>query len=357
MTKKTLPILGVITISLLCGNGLRQAAVAGGPKGHLEETAYDLGRFAENAGIKEIEVPIVNVGDEPLNIAYKWSTCGCLTIVSYEKEIAPEQTGTIKLEIDPSSANLGQNLQIATFKTNDPNLPVLEIRISYTVGSEYVRISPEAIEFAVPREKLLERGNLLVETIYLVDYGSERLEVKQVKFSDPNFGYTSYDTVYTCLLGKKSHKIKFNVFMDANLPVGKIDAKLTLVTNRKGSPVIEIPIRGIIEPRVTVSPGVILLRNLVPGQDIKREIRVLSKTGHLGIGRVELSHPWLKAVITDQGGRQATILVSGKVPMKTPPGQAPAVQEAELTINVVEPDPCTMHVKVFSCESQVYENR
>jgi len=320
------------------------------PKAVLEKSLYDLGRLTVNGAVKTIQVPVTNAGNKTLELDYRWSSCGCLEILSYDKQIEQGKTGFIRLGLDPSSGNLGYNLHELGFTTNDPALPIAKISVSYILVAGDIIFTPEVIRFSIPAEKLLTNSYHLVDSVCIRDDAKQRLVLESIDFSDPNFCCVSYDTVCTTFCGKKIHRITLNVFVRNKIHVGRVDEKMILVTNRKSSPVIEIPIKGTIEPRITVTPQTIIIRDVAPGSYISREIKIESKTAELEIDGIELKHPWLKARQIRQDPHTAKIVITGQVPSVGSP-KSKNLLEDKLAIEISKPDHCTKYVYLFLFEN------
>jgi hypothetical protein len=278
-------LMGCVCTTLMAGYPTAQVKT--------EKTTYDLGVLPKQAGVYAFNIPVFNVGFEPLKLEFKESTCGCTQVTSYDEIIQPGSSGLINAEIHPKVTDIGTSQQILTFKTNDPNVPILKFTVFYSGYQEDILISPSVINFEVSKGDLLDNGSLHIGTILIKDNWDENLKINNVRFSEPNFSFTSYDTVYTCPTGKRTHKLIYNIFINSDIPVGGINEKMILTTNHHEKSSIEIPIKGFIEPRVKIQPKSIVIRNLTAGQNIKREIKVKA-TDILRVGKIRLDHPWLK---------------------------------------------------------------
>jgi hypothetical protein len=177
----------------------------------------------------------------------------------------------------------------------------------------------------------------------------ERLDIERIEFTKPQFGYTLYDSVYTCRLGIKSHRLKINVFADSEIPAGKVNEKMRLYTNNAEFPMVEIPINGYIKPRIEISPESIILRNLSQGQEVKREIVIRAIEGTIILENVQLKHPWLKVLELKEDEEEVSIVIGGKVPRRTLQiSNRIMMDRAILEIRIKEPDPYATSIEMFT---------
>jgi len=318
------------------------------PHIELEKTIYDFGEIDEKSDSWIVEVPVFNAGSESLELLFHNSTCGCIEVMSYDKETLPGEVGFINIKVDPALGHSGHNEEIVTFKTNATNLPLFSITLVYSKGNIDILYSPRAIEFRITKEELLKKGQVNIGQIYIKDRWAEKLLIEKTEFSNPNFGYSSFDTIYTCPAGRQSHNIKFTFFVNSKIPVGIVNEKISLFTNHEKYPQIDIPVKGLIEPRVKITPKTIFLKNLVPQQIMKRTILVKSTTDSLKLGKVQIDHPWLKLTDVDVKDTQAIIFLEGKVPQKINASNE-IIMKNEIKIEIEEPDPSVESVEVLTC--------
>ncbi len=94
--------------------------------------------------VTEKELKIFNDGDAPLVITTATPSCGCTTVVSFDREIAPGTAGTVRFQIDSKKIKPGESNKRIQFATNDPKQPLAGYYFSAEVISLY-RTDPREI--------------------------------------------------------------------------------------------------------------------------------------------------------------------------------------------------------------------
>jgi hypothetical protein len=78
--------------------------------------------------------PIQNTGDEPLIITSVVSSCGCTTASLSSSVIPPGQRADLKVVFDPNfHETVGPVTRLVWLQTNDPDQPLIEIRLDANV--------------------------------------------------------------------------------------------------------------------------------------------------------------------------------------------------------------------------------
>jgi hypothetical protein len=78
--------------------------------------------------------PIQNTGDEPLIISSVVTSCGCTTASLSSSVIPPGQRADLKVAFDPNfHETVGPVTRLIWLQTNDPDQPLIEIRLDANV--------------------------------------------------------------------------------------------------------------------------------------------------------------------------------------------------------------------------------
>jgi hypothetical protein len=101
------------------------------PKLVIPVQKIDFGRQPKAKSLTK-SILIKNVGKADLNIESVQPSCGCTTVETPPKVVAPGKTATIKLKIDTGQAP-GSHTKSVTIKTNDPVQPVAQVDLTFTV--------------------------------------------------------------------------------------------------------------------------------------------------------------------------------------------------------------------------------
>lgn len=120
--------LGVALLLLL--SLVATAYAAGKSKGEIkfEETTYDFGNIKEDGGKVTHEFTFTNVGKEALKITDARAECGCTTPEYPKGEIAPGESGVIKVTYNPLGRPGGFTKVVTVRCTGNPGKVNLKIR-------------------------------------------------------------------------------------------------------------------------------------------------------------------------------------------------------------------------------------
>ncbi|MCH5242268.1 MAG: DUF1573 domain-containing protein [Muribaculaceae bacterium] len=94
----------------------------------FEETTYDFGNIREDGGKVSHEFTFTNEGSDPLKITSAKAECGCTTPEYPKEEIAPGETGIIKVTYNPLGRPGGFTKVITVRCTGNPGKVNLKIR-------------------------------------------------------------------------------------------------------------------------------------------------------------------------------------------------------------------------------------
>lgn len=122
-----------------------------------------------------------NVGDSPLTIGDIAVGCKCLSAEAPEKTIAPGESGVIELDFDVGTTR-GSFVQDAVVRTNDPTLPVIQLKAA---GYVYrgIELVPSYVDFGE-----VNLGGESVRHIFLRYTGDwEKFRIRSVASTDAQF--------------------------------------------------------------------------------------------------------------------------------------------------------------------------
>ena len=94
----------------------------------FEETIFDFGNIKEDGGKVTHEFTFTNVGKSPLTITSARAECGCTKPEFPKEEIAPGETGIIKVTYNPLGRPGGFTKVVTIRCTGNPGKVNLKIR-------------------------------------------------------------------------------------------------------------------------------------------------------------------------------------------------------------------------------------
>ena len=232
------------------------------PKIVFEEMKYD---FGEAMGVEKVEhiYKFRNDGPGELRVDKVTTTCGCTAAVSEPKVIPPGGKGEVKATFTVAGRQGKQTKHIYVF-SNDPLAPKMCLTLEGTI------IPPLAVE--PPNVMLQDKKSESSRTVRISQTLPEELTIEEP---------TTRLNMVTAKLrtdppenGKKRYTIEITLKPD--LETGHYSENVTVGTNCKTKPKIEIPVRITVNGDITASPSRISLGQIAPGQEVTRSITLAS---------------------------------------------------------------------------------
>jgi hypothetical protein len=285
--------------------------LAAAPKMEVSAETKDAGTVAKGQVVDAV-FTVKNTGGSDLIISDARPSCGC-TVASFDKIIKPGGEGKIHSSVDTKSFS-GPISKSVLVVSNDPDRPQVNLFIKALV-KPYVDVLPQAfVRFSV-----IKGDNA----------GQDVLLVSEEKGFRPTIAETSQPYVKAEILpaGDKDkipgragdqYKVRINVMPDA--PEGLLNAPIRVATGVSQQPTIEIPVSGIVRPRVSVTPVTVNFGNFTAGKDpITRNIIVTNNKPAVPVKvtRAEVSVPgFITDVVPTQDGVSYTVVVKASGAVK-----------------------------------------
>ena len=114
----------------------------GGPSIHFFHLEHDFGELYEGDTVTT-RFEFVNAGDKPLVVSRVKTSCGCTVAAEPEGEIAPGEKESIEVSFNSSKRAGKQTKDVSVF-SNDPEQPMLKLRIEGTVVKQFW-VEPERL--------------------------------------------------------------------------------------------------------------------------------------------------------------------------------------------------------------------
>jgi hypothetical protein len=281
------------------------------PKIEISPETKDAGTVAKGQMVEATFV-VHNGGGSDLVISDARPSCGC-TVASFDKVIKPGQDGKIQSSVDTKSFS-GPISKSVLVVSNDPDRPQMNLFIKAMV-KPFVDVLPQAfVRFSVIK------GD---------NSGQDVILLSEEKGFKPSVAEISQPYVKAEILpaGDKDkipgragdqYKVHINVLPDA--PEGLLNAPIRIATGVSQQPTVEIPVSGIIRPRVSVTPVTVNFGNFTAGKDpITRNIIVTNnKPGQpVKVMRAEVSVPgFVTDIVPTQEGVSYTVVVKASDKVK-----------------------------------------
>ena len=286
-------------------------AAASAPKIEVVPETKDAGTVAKGQ-VVQATFAVRNGGGSDLIISDARPSCGC-TVTSFDKVIKPGAEGKIVSSVDTKSFS-GPISKSVLIVSNDPERPQLNLFVKALV-KPYVDVLPQAfVRFSVIK------GD---------NSGQDVILVSEEKGFHPTVAETSQPYVKAEILptgdkdkiaGRTGDQYRLHINVTPDAPEGLLNAPIRVATGVAQQPTVEIPVSGIVRPRVSVTPVTVNFGNFTAGKDpITRNIIVTNNKPGLPVKvtRAEVSVPgFVTDVVPTQEGISYTVVVKASEKVK-----------------------------------------
>ena len=210
---------------------------AAGPVAVAIDPTYEFEPVVEGKKVSHT-YHVANKGNAPLSILNVKTGCGC-TMANYSKNIAAGETGEITIE--GNTANYGGRTfsrKIIVY-TDDPKNPQLTLDLSVKVVRAVTLVPNRVRLFGESEKKIAQSVRIIPEKNY-------PFKIKEVKLFDGK--NILYDLEETQSSGKLEYLL--NIQNTCKKTIRYFD-KITLITDNKAIPEIEIKVFGNISEKMT----------------------------------------------------------------------------------------------------------
>jgi hypothetical protein len=284
---------------------------AAAPKIEISPETKDAGTVAKGQMVEATFI-VKNTGGSDLMISDARPSCGC-TVASFDRIIKPGAEGKIQSTVDTKSFS-GPISKSVLVISNDPERPQMNLFIKAMV-KPFVDVVPQPfVRFSVIK------GDTAAQDVILIS---------EEKGFRPTIAETSQPYVKAEILpagdkdkipGRPGEQYKVHVNVQPDAPEGLLNAPIRIATGVTQQPTVEIPVSGIVRPRVSVTPVTVNFGNFTAGKDpITRNIIVTNNKPSVPVKvmRAEVSVPgFVTDVVPTQDGVSYTVVVKASDKIK-----------------------------------------
>jgi hypothetical protein len=273
------------------------------PKIRFDQPDYD---FGEAEAGDEVEHTFVfeNAGDDLLTITKVRTSCGCTAALVSEEKVSPGKTGEIKATLLTKGFQ-GDVKKSLLVESNDPDNELVRLTIGGKVLPE-VTVEPRYLHWEDMKPGEPAEPKKL--SIRFVEGRGLRLE--KILSESPSVVLTKESE------GK--NQVAYTVALAESLPEGRLTGRITVRTNSKRMPEVDVPFYAFVQGNVKVVPHLLSLGTIAPGQAATRYLS-LTKVGEraFSVPKVKATTDEIKTeIIQKKKGSSYQIKVTYKLGSK-----------------------------------------
>jgi hypothetical protein len=245
--------------SLQPGGASGQTVAAPAPRIHVSADELDIGHLEFNRFAAAATVEVRNMGTAPLAIRKVRTSCLCVKADLGLSRLEPGQQTLLTLEADGSQL---MAMDEAVFLyTNDPQQPVVKVRIVGTIGRP---VQAEPVAFSLG---LTHKSKVLTLTTSIVVRAVDRQPLGRLRV-EPSAAFLD---VQATRAAEDMYEIRVGFL--PTLPIGRVQEMIRVHTEHPRQPTVDIPVFGYVTGDVT--PGQVVDFGLVPeGQPAIATLRI-----------------------------------------------------------------------------------
>ena len=302
------------------------------PKPHMafEELNYDFGIAGPGDRIIHI-FKFTNVGSEPLQITRVSTSCGCTAALLTEKEIPPGSSGEIRTVFETKRFEGVQETTITVY-SNDPDDPEIDLTIIGAIKRD-VAVVPQGINFGD-----VEKGETVTGSVKLLQLSQNKLVLHRIEVNEKYLNATT-----SRFREENSRGINIDITLKPEAPVGALNEVITLHTNLKRRPRIDVPVWANILGRIQVQPKILSLGTISKGGKISQPITVFSSDGEkFHVLKITCDLPFIH-LQSSVDKKNNVVKISGTIDKVSPAGRL----SGRIDIYTDDPDQSVIYVPVY----------
>ncbi len=215
---------------------------------------HDFGVVARGADVR-YRLKITNLYQQPVHIANVRTTCGCSAATPSKNTLASREEAYIEVTMNTQRfIHRKDSNVIITF--DEPLYEEVRIPITAYIRTDVV-LTPGSVNFGA-----VDHGAQKQRKIEIAYAGREDWTVKEARTTSKHLSAKVVET------NRSGGRVYYDllVTLKPTAPVGMLRQQVTLVTNDAGSPLVPVLVEARVEADITVTPPLVSLGILTPGQ-------------------------------------------------------------------------------------------
>lgn len=285
------------------------------PKLYLTERVFDFGTSLYFKPLSHIFV-IKNAGTAPLTVEVGKASCGCTVQTLRDSIVPPGGTTEMEVGYDPKKKEKrpGAYDFFVEIETNDPteSKAVLSVKVRLT---NQINVQPGTLDFGtVTSDKVLTQPlhincylDGIIPQLTSIKTSSQRLTIGPPEMEELS----------------SSHEYTYEIGLDLRGVVTSFSGILTVETNSRRVPLIEIPVIAQFPSPVTADPSRVLFGVAYPGSTTTKSVSLRATSSDTEVARAECDNDQIHTVLERQTSENKWLLRATLRPTKDPAEPTP----------------------------------
>jgi hypothetical protein len=262
MRIKTLALVLVFLTAHTCHSSAQAQEWA---KKMFKEKTHDFGTVARGANVEHRFV-FQNIYKEDVHITYVRSSCGCAEPSVTKQTLKTWDKSEIVAKFNTKSFT-GHRSATVTITIDKPFYAEVQLNVKGHIRGDVV-FSPGSARFGE-----IEQTDSVERTVKVQHIGRSSWRIEDVRSDSHHLEVELGDPVVVG--GRVSYDLKIRILPGA--PAGFIADQLVLVTNDSSGRSIPLTVEGKIKPAIEVSPGVLIMGSVGPGEAATKKLLIRGK--------------------------------------------------------------------------------
>ena len=259
--------LGLMALSLITGTASSDDRPQSWAIKMFSEPKFDFGPVAQHSDCQGY-LDFTNCFEPDMELVSVSTSCKCISASTDTKLLKPHETGKIKLVLDTSHFHGKRNVTLTVqFKYKDNNYVTASVPCEAFIRTD-VWMQPSFANLGA-----ISAGTGGEQKVKVTRTGNDQWKIQEVRSRHP--GVTTELTELNRGNGRVEYEILVKVAADAQ--IGNIQESLILVTNDSSNANVALRVEGRVEADIQVTPEVLALGKMHPGQESKVKLVVKSK--------------------------------------------------------------------------------
>ena len=261
-----LVLIGRASLALLSGMLIAVAADAAQAQEWANKmfnvTSHNFGTVARGSKT-EFRFTFRNLYKEDLHVVGVRTSCGCTSPEVTKRDLKTHETSEIVAKFNTRTF-LGQHGATLTVTFDKPFFAEVQLRVAGNIRGD-VTFEPPFVDLGN-----VDLGKGVERSVKVTHVGTTPWEIKDVRSANPNFEVQ---------LSKPTHTLSQSLYeltlrLKPETPAGYVKGQLILVTNDPRAAQIPMDVEGRVVAEVTVSPQLLALGAVEPGDSVTKNVVV-----------------------------------------------------------------------------------